>query len=493
MGTRTPNDRLRRAIHEAGCTYAEIARDVRSVAAESGGRPRTNSSAVAHWVAGTRPSAATARALTEALARRLGRALVPEQLGLHTPGYETSDGGAEAGGAGTAAGPGSPGDGSFATGGAGLGEDPVAALTRLTRDDLAGRTETVRAPYAVALAAVPPHRVEEVAARAGVVGTAAGGARAGAGDVTAARAMLELFTLADERHGGRHGASAVVQYLHSDVAAFCRARFRSETQRRQMLTTAGCLAYLAGWKAYDGNRPGLAQRYYLRALAFARAAGEPAHEAFVLRVMAHHGMECGRPEHTVQLMDAALERLGTRADPASASLYAATRARAFAVQGRRREAIAESSRALRLGEGADERTLPYWAALWGSSAACVRNHLGKAAAALGEPALAEAHFARAEWSPSGGGAQRRIAALSLAHTGAMQCRQGKLERACTTWGHALDLTEGVRSARLVGAVARMRTDLAPLRLRGARAALDFDARARDWLADVTTDGRSAPG
>lgn len=488
MGTNAPNDRLRQAIREAGCTYAELARDVRAVAAEAGtagGRaPRTNSSAVAHWVAGTRPNEATARCLTEALSRRLGRALIPEQLGLDTGGSAARAPAAPR--AGSADGGPRPAAGDTAT-----PEDPVAALTRLTRDDLDGRTDAVRAAYSVAAAALPlalpPARAEEIAGRGRTARTVRGAARAGPGEVGAARDMLELFTLVDERHGGRHGRSAVVQYLHSDVAAFCRASFRTEGQRRQMLETAGCLAYLAGWKAYDAGLPGLAQRYYLRACEFARAASNPAHEAFVLRIMAHHGMEAGRPEHTVQLMDAALERLGTRCDPATASLFAATRARALAVQGRRREAIAESSRALRLGQDADESGLPYWAALWGSAASCVRNHLAKAAAALGEPAVAERHFRRAEWTTGAGGSgQRRIAALSLAHTGSMQCRQGQVERACATWGQAMDLMGGVRSARIVDAVAQMRADLAPLRLRGARAALDFDTRARDWLRHEPT-------
>lgn len=470
MGTNAPNDRLRHTIREAGCTYAELARDVRTVAAEAGtagGRqPRTNSSAVAHWVAGTRPNESTVRCLTEALSRRLGRALVPEQLGLGTG----PDAGAED---------------------VGPGDDPVTALTRLTRADLDGRPDVVHAPYSVAVAALPPTRSEEIAGRGRTARTAHGGGRAGPGEIGAARDMLELFTLVDERHGGRHGRSAVVQYLNADVTAFCRAGFRTETLRRQMLETAGCLAYLAGWKAYDAGRPGLAQRYYLRACEFARAADNRPHEAFVLRILAHHGMEAGRPEHTVQLMDAALERLGTGCDPATASLFAATRARALAVQGRRREAIAESSRALRLGQDADETELPYWAALWGSAAACVRNHLAKAAAALGEPAVAERHFARAEWSTgTGGSGQRRIAALSLAHTGSMQCRQGQVERACATWGQAMDLMDGVRSARIVDAVAQMRADLAPLRRRGARAALDFDDRAREWLRHEPT-GRGA--
>ncbi|WP_328666296.1 hypothetical protein OG905_04510 [Streptomyces sp. NBC_00322] len=447
------NEHLRRAVTEAGCSYAELARDVRAVAAESGvAQLRTNSSAVAHWVAGTQPGATAARVLAETLSRKLGRLVTPEQLGLVRI-SQTAD----------------------QSLGLDMEQDPVEALTRLGRADIERRTWINSAPYSVPAAAMPLTHKPRTRTAARPAGTA------GEGEIQAVREMTTLFTAVDERHGGGHGRSAVVQYLVSDVATLCRSRFRTEAQKQQMLSAAACVAYLAGWKAYDAGEAGLAQRYYLQALKLTREAGQDLHTAFVLRVLAHHGLETGRGEHTLDLIDAALRLVKDRTDPATESLYVITRARALAMAGRSREAVAEAARAARLVDGADESEMPFWAALWGSAGACVGTHTAKSAELLGNYDIAERHFSRAVWSTSGHSYQR-ITALSLAHAGSMQCRQGHVERACTTWRRALELMDGVRSARVVRAARTMRRDLAPFAHRGSRAAVDFDERARLWLA-----------
>ncbi|WP_406277035.1 hypothetical protein OHT93_34175 [Streptomyces sp. NBC_00191] len=451
------NEHLRRAVTEAGCSYAELARDVRAVAAEGGvAQLRTNSSAVAHWIAGTQPGATAARILAETLSRKLGRLVTPGQLGLVRI-SETAD----------------------QSLGLDMEQDPVEALTRLGRADIERRTWTISAPYSVPAAAMPLAHGPRTHTAARPAGTA------GEGEIQAVREMTALFTAVDERHGGGHGRSAVVQYLVSDVATLCRSHFRTEAQKQQMLSAAACVAYLAGWKAYDAGEAGLAQRYYLQALKLTREAGQDLHTAFVLRVLAHHGLETGRGEHILDLIDAALRLVKDRTDPATESLYVITRARALAMAGRSREAVAEAARAARLVDGADESEMPFWAALWGSAGACVGTHTAKSAELLGNYDIAERHFSRAVWSTSGH-SYRRITALSLAHAGSMQCRQGHVEQACTTWRRALELMDGVRSARVVRAARTMRRDLAPFAHRGSRAAVDFDERARLWLAGEDT-------
>ncbi|NUK24098.1 hypothetical protein [Streptomyces lunaelactis] len=458
----TGNEQLRRAITEAGCSYAELARDVRTVGAESGvATLRTNSSAVAHWIAGTQPHATAARILAETLSRKLGRLVTPEQLGL-VRAAETTDHSL----------------------GLEMEQDPVDALTRLGRADIERRTWISSAAYSVPAAALPATAAAAAAAsvpRPRTPTAVRPHGTAGDGQIQAVREMTTLFTAIDERHGGQHGRSAVVQYLVSDVATLCRTRFRTEAQKQRMLSAAACVAYLAGWKAYDAAEAGLAQRYYLQAFKLTQEAGNEPHTAFILRVLAHHGMETGRSEHTLDLIDAALTRVKGRTDPASESLYVVTRARALAMAGRGREAVAEAARAARLVDGADEREMPFWAALWGSAGACVGTHTAKTAELLGDYGIAERHFSQALWSASGS-AYQRIAALSLAHAGSMQCRQGYVEQACATWGKALELMDGVRSARIVRAARSMRRDLAPFAHRGSQAAVDFDERARLWPA-----------
>ncbi|MFF8841193.1 hypothetical protein ACF08N_00450 [Streptomyces sp. NPDC015127] len=453
---RPRNERLARAVREAGYSYAELARQIRAVAAENGITARTNSSAVAHWIAGTRPGRTTARLIAETLSRRLPLPVSPAQLGLLTS-QDADD----------------------PLPGPGQDRDPLEVLDALAGADIERSPWSRTVPYSVAAAALPLD--------AGAPGTATGDVprqctgTVGATEVAAVREMTRLFTAVDERFGGQHGRTALVQYLRSDVAALCRARFRTEELKRQMLSAGACVAYLAGWKAYDAGEQGLAQRYYLQAYALTHEAGDDLHGAFVLRVLAHHGMEVGRPEHSLALVDEALRRVRGRTDPATESLYVVTRARALAMAGRAKEAVAEAARAARLVEGADEREMPFWAALWGSASACVGNHTAKTAEHLGSYDVAERHFSHAVWNRSGG-EHRRITALSVAHTGTMQCRQGLVEQACDTWEQALELMDGVRSARVTRAVAGMRRELAPYRHRKVQAAVELEERVRLWTA-----------
>jgi hypothetical protein len=449
---RAPNEALHDALREAGLTYEQLAADVRIVAAESGDSLRTNKSAVAHWVAGKQPSQRTGAYIAEALSRRLGRVVAPHEVGF----------GAEA-------------DRAQAELGLGLGADPVDMLRRLGDADIHRRTLLTNAAYSVAAAALPlgVEQAAEYQARARA------GQRAGQPEIAAVRDMLEMYTRIDERHGGHHGRSAVVQYLRTDVARLCRARFATEQDRSAMLSVAACVAYLTGWKAYDAHEHGLAQRYYLQAYALTQEAGDDLHGAFILRILAHNGMDIRRPEHTLDLAEAALARVQGRVDPATEALFVITRGRALANAGRGREAVAQVRVAQDMAMRGDETALPFHAALWGSARACVTSHTAKTFRALGDHVNAERHYAAAaRGRPQAEYA--RITALTLVAAGREQAAQGHLEQACGTWGEALDLLGGVRSARAAGEVAGMRRQLVQFGARGVRAAVELGERARVW-------------
>ncbi|MFF0746681.1 hypothetical protein ACFYVL_40465 [Streptomyces sp. NPDC004111] len=108
--------------------------------------------------------------------------------------------------------------------------------------------------YSVAAAALPLTQVHEIADRTRAART---GGTAGMAEVEAVRDMVRVFSEMDERHGGRHGRSALVTYLHDEVAPLCRGRFRTEEIRRQMLSAASRGVHLLGWKAYDAGQQGL--------------------------------------------------------------------------------------------------------------------------------------------------------------------------------------------------------------------------------------------
>jgi hypothetical protein len=464
MGMDEPgsNEQLHAALREAGMTYDQLARAVRTVAAESGDDLRTNKSAVAHWVKGSRPAPATSAYVCEALARRLGRHLEPADLGFEAVVTDESDG---TGGT----------DRAQARLGLGLGPDPVDMLRRLGDADIQRRSLLVRAAYSVAAAALPlgADQAADYAARVRP------GRRAGTAEIEAVLDMTRLFTAIDERHGGQHGRTAVAQYLREDVATLCRATFARERDRKAMLSAAANVAYLCGWKAYDANEHGLAQRYYLQAFALTRDAGEDLHGAWIMRILAHNGMDIRRPEHTIDLAEAALARVRGRVDPATEAQFTITCARALAVAGRAKDAAAHVRAAQDLVIRGDDADVPVWAALWGGTRATVASHTAKTARALGDHATAEKHFA-ASARARGGGDRQRIAALTAAAQGREQAAQGHLEQACDTWSRSLDLMTGVRSARAAKEVGGIRRQLRSFEHRGVRPAADLDERARAW-------------
>jgi tetratricopeptide (TPR) repeat protein len=458
---RVPNERLRLAIAEARLTYVELAAEIRRVAAEAGQTLRTGPAAIHHWLGGGPPVPDTARYIAEALSRHLGRHITPDDLGWPSP--ETSS------------------DRADAALGASIGPDPVDILRRLGEADINRRKFLTNAAYSVAAAALPlgAGQAAEAQERAATVR----GGRVGAADIVTVRSMLGAFTAIDERQGGQHGRSAVVQYLRSDVTDVARARFSRDSDRVDALTVAAAVTYLAGWKAYDAGEHGLSQRYYLQGLGLTHEADNPLQSAWFLRIMAHNGMDIARPEHTLGLAESALSLADGRAGPGQLALYVICRARALAVAGRGKEAVAEVRRAqdLMLRGEAEGEELPYWVAMSGAPRAAVSSHTAKTFRSLRDHANAEKSYAasaRTYGKPSDG--KSRITALSLAWQGEEQAAQGHLEQACATWGRALDLFDGVYSDRVVKQVGSIRRHLGVFERRGVTAAARLDESARAW-------------
>jgi len=78
--------------------------------------------------------------------------------------------------------------------------------------------------------------------------------------------MVAAFSRVDQRRGGGHGRTALARYLTSDVASYLHGGFSDTGLRAAMFSTAGELAYLCGWMAFDNAEHALAQRYFTVAL-----------------------------------------------------------------------------------------------------------------------------------------------------------------------------------------------------------------------------------
>ncbi|MFE3248962.1 hypothetical protein [Streptomyces sp. NPDC059209] len=454
MTTRTPNEKLRELVAESGWTYEAAARAVRAVAAECGVELRTNKSAVEHWIAGVKPAARTGRFLAVALSRRLGRLFTPSDLGL----AETD------------------GDDSI---GLSLDADPIDALLPMWRHELDRRQFLSGSAYSVAAAALPLAYLREIADR--TTTAARTGHTVGMAEVAAVRDMVRVFSEMDERHGGQHGRSALVQYLRDDVAPLCRGRFRTEEIRAHMLSAASRGVHLLGWKSYDAGQQGLAQRYYLQSYALAVESGVTGHDGFVMRTMAMQGLKLHRPEHCQGLAETGLNRAKGRVDAQTESLFRVVHAHTLAKSGLRQAALAEARQARVLLDADPGDEVPFWALAWGPPAASVHSRTAKVYETLGDHRAAAEQYARAA-SSRPAGTYARIVALDLVAGAEMQLRRGNIEQACTIWGRAMDHMDGVRSVRTRKAVTAMRTDLARFRTRGVRCATELDARAVDFLA-----------
>jgi hypothetical protein len=443
---REPNERLLAAIRESRLTYGAVARSVCRIAAENGDHAvRTNASAVAHWVAGTHPAPRTAAFLAEALSRKLRRTVTSADVGLSPP---------------------------VEPAGAAFGSDPVAALAHLGRADVDRRTFLSSVVFSLGALTVPLGD--------GVPGRAAlpsrGARRVGRAEVAAVREVTRVFTGADERLGGSCARSAVVEYLCTDVTAYCNGLFALDDDRRAMFGAAAELAYLAGWKAHDAGLAGLAQRYYLHAFELATESDPGPHAGYVLRILAHQAMDLGEREHCVDLACAALARAQGKVGADTESLFWLTVARAHAANSSARAATTALRRAERQLERSGGDEAPGWASLGGPAEARLASQAGKTMTALGRLRAAEDEFARSAacWDPV---THPRIHALTLAELAEVQCAQGNLEEACATWSRALDGMAGVASARTRGAVSSMRRRLSAFRGRDIPAARQLDLRA----------------
>lgn len=457
MAGRQPNRLLADAIAQAGWTYDAFARAVRTVAAENGESIQTNKSAVAHWVSGTRPSGPVSAFICEALSRRLGRAVTCGEAGFSYGPFVSS----------TAA---------------NWHSDAVTSLADLGRldVDLERRNLLAGSAYAVAALALPRgdwwertvQRVQRESVGSGYI--------AGQGDVDAVRETTSFFSQMDQRHGGGHGRRALVLYLQSDVCTYLGGRFTNDQVRRDMLSAAAELAYLAGWTAFDNAQHALAQPYYTNAVKLAAMADDPPMAAHVLRAMAHQALELDHPQEALRLAAASLEgKRYTLATPREKALLGVVHARALAATGDRKAAAAALIRAeddlAHAGPGDED---PHRVFFFGEAG--LAHETARTLALLGDTKRAVAEFRRSVRTRNGT-AFRRTHAVTLGLLGSVHAAGGAIEEACATWTRALDSMDGIHSGRTRQTVVDMRRALSPFRRRSVRLVSELDTRAADYL------------
>jgi hypothetical protein len=466
---RVANTRLAGLIAEASLSHAQVARIFVRVAVESGADEfaGVGRSHVSHWVGGTRPSGRAPLILCEALSRHLGRNLSLDDLGL--------------------AGPVRPANSAFPRG-LDWQVDPLNALTSAadpSRDDvdLEHRRALEAAAYSVAALALPDQLWwQRMAERRGAPSTP-GSRRVGNGDVDAVRDMAAMFSRIDQRRGGGHARTAVVQYLSADVAGYLHGNFGTERVRRDMLSAAGEIAYIAGWMTFDNCEHATAQRYFSIALKLAAEADDPPLAGHILRALAHQALDLGHRRQALDLATASVT--GDRYAQAShreRALLGVVHARSLAITGHREATAAALLRAeddlaaayAGEGEAEPDRVFFFGEASLAHETACALRDGGDLPGATREFRRSVRTRKAAMFT--------RTHAVTLGYLGSVQIQQNDVEQACHTWSAALDSMDGIRSGRTRQVAADLRHLLVPFQRRRLSFVNELDARAAAYLA-----------
>jgi tetratricopeptide (TPR) repeat protein len=442
---RSPNHCLREMIAACGMSYEGVARAVVRVGAENGDVLRTNKSAVAHWVAGVQPGERTAAYLAEALTRRSGRPVTAAQLGLVT-----------------GSGPGL------------TGTQPIETAALLGRADIAHSSFLATAVYTTADVTMPLKYDHEPVSR--LIRARTGGVRVGAQEVTVVRQITMAFSAADELLGGGHGLPAIAAYLTDTAIPMLVGRFRSEKTRNDAFGAAAELAWLLGWKHHDLAQEGAAQKYYLLGFQLAAEADPHAHAAWMMRAIAQQALSLKRPRHSTDLAEGALDRAQGYADGATQALLHITHARACAAIGEK----ARAARALLAAEDAlaqDNALQPAYSRLAGPVTGTVDSHTARTLTEIGDLRGTEARHRAAftSWDPN---AFPRVHLLTHMDLGDCLAAQARADEAIAAWSRAMDLAEGMASARTRTAMASIRPVLAGYQRRGVPGAAMLQHRVQ---------------
>ncbi|MFE9424293.1 Tat pathway signal protein [Kitasatospora sp. NPDC006697] len=453
---------LEAAIKELGWSQERVATHFRHVAAESGAVEllSVTRSHISQWLRGVKPSDRGADILCATLSRGLGRVITASEVGL-APARQAR--------------PASEWD-----------VDSVSALADLgsTSDMLSRRQVIGGSIYSAVGAALPParwwdSRLATAQKRAPVSRLVISPV-----EVEAVREATAFFSSRDQRLGGRAGRAALTTYLRTDVVDYVTGRFPSEQVRRDLVSAAGELVYLAGWMDFDADRQGSAQRNFQLALALAAEADDAPLAGHILRAAAHQAVDLGHPGRALQFAEASVDRrryglAGSR----EKSLLGVVHARALAAAGRRQDALTalrqaedDLGNAGTPGGGDDPARVGFFgeASLAHETACTLRD--------LGDLQGAETAFVHSVRTRPPAFARTR--AVTLGYLGDVQVRQGRVDAACATWHQALDAMAGLQSGRARSTVVQMRRALSPVRGRGGSTAAQLDRRAQEFLRTV---------
>jgi hypothetical protein len=439
-----PNTLLDALLDEAGMSRLGLAKRVNDAGAAQGKTMRYDHSSVIRWLRGQRPRGVVADLIADVLARKLGRPLSLDDIGMGTPGAHPA--------------PSTPLDGF------------IDRSTALWRGDQQQRPDLQQAPVITGLPAVgpvwewenPPEDTD--VSRRGVQ-------RVGYTDVTALRSARSHYEQMYRKAGGVATRGRVLRYLVADTAPLLRGSYTDATGR-ELHRAVGGLVAIAGICSYDSDAQGLAQRYFHQALRLAKASGDRAFGGYVVALLVNQSLYMGEFRQAVAFAEAGLRTAGNVISPALSCDLHAMQAKAYSRMGDQ----AGAHRCMTLAETAAEQIRPDEepAETGYVQPGLLEANLADALMRLGDMTPAQAYAAEAvAVQTHARGRVHRLATLTDC-----ELRAGEPDRAAGTAALMLETVQGMESRRLNDRLMKVRRSLSEVK---TAATSDVVARIDDTL------------
>ncbi|MEU7320452.1 sporulation protein [Streptomyces griseoviridis] len=336
---REPNHRLAAVMAEAGSSNKGLAKRVREVARRHGEQVGTTHVAVQRWLNGGGIQRQTALFVAEALSGKVGRRIVPRDLGFPAtaPVPRSVVGPTHAGSLAEAV-------------------DALDSLTLQRPEDGPGHE--------------PPLPDSDVHAAAlswlvsrpdGLPTDTLATRRVSMRDVAAIRTAVGFFMQLDFRFGGGHGHKAFRHYFREDVLPLLGAGYSTKVGNA-LFAAASEMAQLLAWSAYDCGNHALADRYLMATLRLTQVSGDRMMGARILANMSHQANYLGRASRAVTLARASVEGGRSSSTPRAMALFSAHEARALSTARDHKGVARAMNDAERYFEQADGADDPEWLA-----------------------------------------------------------------------------------------------------------------------------------
>lgn len=362
--TREPNRLLAAVMEEAGISNKGLASRVRAEAEKQGLTVSTDHVAVRRWLNGVRPHADTIPCIAAALGAKLGRNVMPAEIGFHEELTAPTSDGVDAGAQYQPA-----------------PEQAVEVLDSLTTADLADSTSLASADWASA--ATPAVITRYLFAEPPRIEYAATLEDAGKDIAGRIRSTIRYFMDLDFQFGGGHTRRMILFYWKTEIVPALRQNY-PEAIRRHIFSAAADAAEVLGWSAYDDGRHGAGQRYFIQGLRLAREADDHIMGGQILANLSHQANYLGNYSEAIQYARAAHSATTGKAPATVSAMFLAMEARALASIGDARGCAEILNRAEKMFEQSNPDEDPDWISyfdaleLAGEAAHCFRD-LGRAA------------------------------------------------------------------------------------------------------------------